>query len=72
MAAPEIDDLSPDERDIVTATHDWVIQDRDGTEIRRHPATQISREGIGSLEVGYLKPHQRCRKRPNVPARLVT
>ena len=24
MAAPEIDDLSPDERDIVTATHDWV------------------------------------------------
>src|SRR5499427_10948427 len=24
MAAPEIDDLSPDERDIVTATRDWV------------------------------------------------
>jgi alkylation response protein AidB-like acyl-CoA dehydrogenase len=24
MAAPEIDDLSPDERDIVTVVHDWV------------------------------------------------
>jgi hypothetical protein len=38
------------------ATRQWVVLDHRGVEVRRHPATQITRERIVSLTVARLKP----------------
>jgi hypothetical protein len=47
----------------------WVICAEDGTELRRHPAPELSRERIVALEVTHRKPSAlRRRRRPLHPA----
>jgi hypothetical protein len=49
------------------STQEWVVQDRDGTELVRHRAEQITTERIGRLQVA--KPHassQKPRRRRNL------
>lgn len=43
------------------ATREWVIEDREGEELRRHPAEQITAERIRSLKVS--KPHASSKKK---------
>jgi hypothetical protein len=43
------------------ATHDWVVRDREGEELARHNADQITKERICQLQVS--KPHASSKKR---------
>jgi hypothetical protein len=43
------------------ATHEWVVRDREGVELARHPAEQITPERICQLRVS--KPHASSKKR---------
>jgi hypothetical protein len=50
------------------ATHEWVVRDKEGVELARHPAEQITTERICRLQVS--KPHASSKKRqrrPNSP-----
>jgi hypothetical protein len=48
------------------ASHEWVVQGREGEELARHRAEQITAERIGQLQVA--KPHASGRRRrPNLP-----
>ena len=40
----------------------WVIRDRDGSELIRHEAKDVTPENIQELTVGYTKPHRRERR----------
>lgn len=49
------------------ATREWVVRDRQGQEIKRHHASELTAERIQALDVSYLKPNERRRReqRPN-------
>jgi hypothetical protein len=54
------------------ATHEWVVTQADGTELRRYPAEQITPERIGALQVACPHPSAKHRQRHNSPAEAVT
>jgi hypothetical protein len=54
------------------ASHEWVVSQEDGTELRRYPAAQISTERICALQVSCPHSSAKYRKRHNSPAEAVT
>ena len=48
-------------------TREWVVRDRQGQEIRRHAARELTAERIQALDISYRKPHEQRRRqqRPN-------
>jgi len=55
-------------------TNEWVVVDRQGEEVKRHAATEISAERIQALDISYVKPHERRQRqeRPIPVAHFVT
>ena len=54
-------------------THEWLIVDRRGQELRRYVAAELAPEAIQQLRVGYLKPfrqRQRADRGSNPPASI--
>jgi hypothetical protein len=46
----------------------WVIQNREGQELKRHPAEQITQERICRLEVCHIKPSRKSSEQQNFVA----
>jgi transposase InsO family protein len=46
-------------------TGEWVVRDREGTEVIRHVAEQITAEKIGALQVSHPRPPSNKKKRHN-------
>jgi hypothetical protein len=55
-------------------TNEWVVVDRQGNEVKRRAATELSAERIQALDISYVKPHQRRQRqeRPIPTAHFVT
>src|SRR5439155_24124442 len=49
-------------------TSEWVIASKDGTELIRHAAEQITTERICNLRVAHPRPPSRKKQRQNLPA----